>query len=158
MTPLARSTLDCLSIGSNACLLQLLARTVNTERPDLEQQRSELVQQQNEFTIKLKQLEDNLLYLLANAEGDILADENLIISLEETKATSNEIASKVIVAQETNVNIAKSREFYRQIAQRGSLIYFLIDQLSVIDHMYQYSLLAFTFIFQKALDLSLIHI
>ena len=33
---------------------------------------------------------------------------------------------------------------------RGALVYFLIDQLAVIDHMYQYSLSAFTFIFQKA--------
>ena len=31
-----------------------------------------LIEQQNEFTIKLKDLEDNLLAMLANAEGDIL--------------------------------------------------------------------------------------
>ena len=32
--------------------------------------------------------------MLANAEGDILGDEQLILSLEETKATSQEIAAK----------------------------------------------------------------
>ena len=55
--------------------------------------------QQNDFTIKLKELEDNLLYMLANAEGDILGDEALIISLEETKATSIEINAKVEAGQ-----------------------------------------------------------
>ena len=58
----------------------------------------ELVEQQNEFTIKLKELGDDLLYLLANAEGDILANEELIISLEETKATVTEINAKKAIA------------------------------------------------------------
>lgn len=55
------------------------------ERADLEEQRSEIVQQQNEFTIRLKELEDDLLQRLANAEGDVLGDEELILSLENTK-------------------------------------------------------------------------
>merc|ERR1740130_1516501 len=41
---------------------QLLAVVVNKERPDLEEQRLSLVQQQNEFTIRLRELEDDLLY------------------------------------------------------------------------------------------------
>ena len=39
--------------------------------------------------------EDDLLARLASAEGDILADEALIISLEETKATVAEINEQV---------------------------------------------------------------
>ena len=38
------------------------------------------------------------------------------------------------------------------MATRGSLIYFLIDQMIVIVHMYQYSLAAFNYIFSKAID------
>jgi len=75
----------------------------------------------------------------------------LIISLEETKATSQEIAEKVQVAKVTEVTIAKAREIYRPIAERGSLIYFLIDQLHVISHMYQFSLDTFNYMFTKAL-------
>ncbi len=131
---------------------QLLARTVNQERPDLEAQRIELVEQQNAFTIRLKELEDDLLQRLANAEGDILADEALIISLEDTKATVGEINEKKMVAAETTLKVEKAREAYRPVATRGSLIYFLIDRLAVVDHMYQYSLAAFAYVFQKALE------
>ena len=112
----------------------------------------ELVQQQNEFTIRLKQLEDDLLARLASAEGDILADEELIVSLEVTKATVAEINDKKAVAQTTTKMVEQARESYRPVATRGALMFFLIDQLAKIDHMYQYSLAAFTFIFQKALD------
>ena len=130
---------------------QLLASVVSKERPDLEQQKSDLVEQQNEFTIKLKALEDGLLYMLANAEGDILGDEALIISLEETKATSQEIAAKVIIAKETEITIAKAREIYRPIGERGALMFFLVNQLHVISHMYQFSLDTFNYMFVKAL-------
>ena len=124
---------------------------MSKERPDLEEQKTQLVEQQNEFTIKLKSLEDGLLYMLANAEGDILGDEDLILSLEETKATSQEIAAKVIVAKETELTIAKAREIYRPIAERGALMFFLINQLHVISHMYQFSLDTFNYMFVKAL-------
>ncbi len=100
---------------------QLLAQVVLKERFELEEQRAALVEQQNEFTIKLKELEDDLLQRLANAEGDILGDEALIISLEETKATSIEINAKVREAKRTEEEIAASREAYRPIASRGAL-------------------------------------
>ena len=148
----AQTTLVNFTVTEAGLEDQLLARVVNKERPDLEEQRMELVRQQNDFTIRLKQLEDDLLQRLANAEGDILADEELIISLEETKATVAEINQKKEVAVTTGKLVGEAREAYRPIATRGSLVYFLLDQLSVIDHMYQYSLSAFTFIFQKALD------
>ena len=72
----------------------------------------ELVRQQNEFTIRLKELEDGLLQRLANAEGDILADEELIISLEETKATVGEINEKKAIALKTTKTVEEARESF----------------------------------------------
>ena len=148
----AQTTLVNFTVTEKGLEDQLLARVVKNERPDLEEQRMELVEQQNQFTIKLKELEDDLLYRLANAEGDILGDEELIISLEVTKATVAEINAKKEVAAATTLQVESAREAYRPVATRGSLVYFLIDVMSVIDHMYQYSLSAFTFFFQKALN------
>lgn len=48
---------------------------VNKERPDLEETKTQLIIQNTEFTIKLKQLEDELLYKLSTAEGDITGME-----------------------------------------------------------------------------------
>lgn len=145
----AQTTLVNFTVTERGLEDQLLALVVNKERPDLEEQRAELVEQQNQFTIKLKQLEDDLLHRLATAEGDILGDEELIISLEVTKATVIEISEKVGVAKATSLKINQARETYRPVAARGSLIYFLIDTLNVIDHMYQFSLAAFNFIYSK---------
>ena len=148
----AQTTMINFTVTERGLEDQLLNVVVKKERPDLEEARMALVEQQNAFTIKLKELEDDLLYRLATAEGDILADEELIVSLEVTKVTVTEINAKVKEGKETELKINEAREAYRSTASRGSTIYFLINQLNVIDHMYQFSLGAFNFIFSKALD------
>ena len=147
----AQTTLVNFTVTEKGLEEQLLAVVVSKERPDLEEQRSELVAQQNEFTIRLKALEDGLLEMLANAEGDITENEELILSLEEAKATSQEITAKVAVAKETEKTIAKAREIYRPMGERGALMFFLINQLHVISHMYQFSLDTFNYMFLKAI-------
>ena len=148
----AQTTLVNFTVTEKGLEDQLLSTVVGHERPDLLKEAKELVEMQNGFTIKLKELGDNLLYLLATAEGDILANEALIITLEETKVTVGEINAKQVIAAKKEVEIAKTFELYRPDAARGSLIYFLMNKLNVMGPMYQYSLAAFNFIFYKALD------
>ena len=148
----AQTTIVNFTVTAKGLEDQLLAVVVGKERPDLLQEQSDLVKQNNEFVIKLKELEDNLLFLLATAEGDILANEELIVSLEVTKATVKDINAKVEAAKVTEATVAKAFESYRPNGNRGSLMYFIMNQLCVIDHMYQFSLAAFNFIFNKALD------
>jgi len=81
---------------------QLLALVVKKERPDLAAQKEALIQEQNGFKIKLKELESGLLYKLANAQGDILEDIELIESLEFSKKLSTEINEKVEIAKVTD--------------------------------------------------------
>merc|ERR1719482_1232362 len=132
---------------------QILAMVVNVEKPELEQQKQELVRKQNEYKVTLAGLEDDLLSQLSKADpATILENIALIEGLEVTKATSAEIQAQVKLAQDTEVMINTSREEYRPVAAEGSMIFFLIIQLCIAEHMYQYSLDSFvTFLF-KAID------
>ena len=60
---------------------QLNFAIVKLERPDLAREKSRLIAQQNEFKVKLAELEALLLDKLANAEGDLTDDTDLILSL-----------------------------------------------------------------------------
>ena len=77
---------------------QLLALVVEHERPDLQEQARQLVRQLNEYNITLTDLENGLLFKLANSQGDILEDIELIENLEETKKTATEIEEKLKLA------------------------------------------------------------
>ena len=130
---------------------QLLALVVNDEKPELEETKRALMRSINDYMVTLNDLENELLYKLSNAPDDILSDVSLIEGLENTKKASKEIEIKVAQAKEKEIEINHARNEYRAVAQEASWIYFLLIQLNVIDHMYQYSLDAFITFFYKAM-------
>ena len=150
----AQTTLINFMITSDGLQEQLLALVVNKERPDLEEQKRTLMEQQNGYKVKLKELEDELLYRLASSQGDILSDVDLIEGLEKAKITANDINARATVAKETEKLIVESRQVYIPVALRGALIYFLVDQMCSLDHLYQFSMSNFIKAFKKGMDLS----
>ena len=88
----------------------------------------------------LKRLEDDLLARLTAAGNNILEDEVVVNNLESTKKMSEDIAEKVVEAQETSVKIDMAREVYRPAAARASLLYFILNDLNKINPIYQFSL------------------
>ena len=69
---------------------QLLAELVRQERPELEEQRDRLVVSLAGDKRQLKELEDKVLKLLKDSSGNILDDEIVINTLNNTKTTSGE--------------------------------------------------------------------
>lgn len=120
---------------------------VAIELPVLEQQRSDLIVRINEDKQQLLMLEDRVLKLLFAAKGNILDDEELVETLNESKETSATIAARLIDTEETEKVITTTREKYRILAARGAILFFVVAALAEIDPMYQYSLKYFTSIF-----------
>lgn len=99
----------------------------------------------------MQALEDDLLKRLAAAGEDILSDTALVINLETTKKTADEIEIKVEEAKVTSRKIDEAREQYRSAATRASLLYFILNDLHKINPIYQFSLKAFSVVFQNAI-------
>ncbi|KAL2077981.1 hypothetical protein ACEWY4_025666 [Coilia grayii] len=148
----AQCTLVNFTVTRDGLEDQLLAAVVSMERPDLEELKSNLTKQQNGFKITLKTLEDSLLSRLSSASGNFLGDTELVENLETTKRTAAEIEEKVKEAKVTEVRINEAREHYRPAAARASLLYFIMNDLNKIHPMYQFSLKAFSVVFQKAVS------
>ncbi|RZC39341.1 MT, DHC N2, AAA 7, DHC N1 and/or AAA 9 domain containing protein [Asbolus verrucosus] len=148
----AQTTLINFTVTRDGLEEQLLAEVVKVERPDLETLKSNLTKQQNDFKIILKKCEDNLLYRLSSATGNILGDVELVENLETTKKMSTEIEEKVKEAKITSVKIDEAREQYRPCSARASLLYFILNDLCRINAIYQFSLKAFSVVFKVALS------
>ncbi|XP_043570411.1 dynein axonemal heavy chain 9-like isoform X1 [Chiloscyllium plagiosum] len=148
----AQCTLINFTVTRDGLEDQLLAAVVSMERPDLEELKSNLTKQQNGFKITLKTLEDNLLSRLSSASGNFLGDTALVENLETTKRTAAEIEEKVKEAKVTELKINEAREHYRPAAGRASLLYFIMNDLNKIHPMYQFSLKAFSVVFQMAVN------
>ena len=132
---------------------QLLSLVVKKERPDLAKQKEELIQQQNSFKIKLKELEEDLLFRLTNAQGDVLEDIELIENLETSKRIAEEVKEKMEIARITEIKIIKASEEYRSAASRGALIFFMMNELFKIHSFYRYSLESYLLVVIRAIDI-----
>ena len=126
---------------------QLLVSTVETERPDLAEKKAQIIIQNAENKRKLQELQDEILYMLAHSEGNILDDTKLIDTLAISKATSEEIMAAVAEAEIAEKEIDATRAKYVPVAVRGAILFFCIADLSRVDPMYQYSLTWFKQLF-----------
>ncbi|XP_026666919.1 dynein heavy chain 6, axonemal [Ceratina calcarata] len=131
---------------------QLLADVVRLERPDLETMRNDLIMKINADKGQLQNIEDRILTLLFSSGGDILDNEDLIETLNDSKETSAIIATRLIESEATEQKISEAREKYRSVANRGSVLYFIVADLANIDPMYQFSLKYFNQIFNVVIE------
>uniref|UniRef100_A0A8C2VG97 Dynein axonemal heavy chain 8 n=1 Tax=Chinchilla lanigera TaxID=34839 RepID=A0A8C2VG97_CHILA len=125
-----------------------------------------------DFTVTMKGLENQLLRRVILTEKQVIIseevklkvnstisevtcslvdDESLIGVLRTTKQTAAEVSEKLHVAAETEIKINMAQEEFRPAATRGSILYFLITEMSMVNIMYQTSLAQFLKLFDQSM-------
>lgn len=133
---------------------QMLARIVELENPQLEQKKNDIVRKNAADKKELLNIEDSILKSLSEVKhiDELLLDETMINKLQTSKKFAAEINQRVKDSKITEAQIDETRESYRPVAYRASLLFFCILDLSFIDPMYQYSLQWFTNLFSLAVE------
>lgn len=131
---------------------QLLANTIQNEKPELEERKSALLKEEEDLKVQLSNLEESLLHELASAEGNILNNKMLLDSLNETKVKSLTIAQSLQESMKLQGSLNQERDAYLPLAQFGSKLFFVIGGLNKLNNMYQFSLASFLRLFHRALE------
>lgn len=133
---------------------QLLADVVSKEMPEKEQLKNELIMSISKNKQSLMESENRILELLSKSQGLVLDDKELVEKLQESKIKSNEVKKNLAESEETQKNIDEARSKCKPVATRGSILYFVIADLALIDPMYQFSLSYFNRLFNTVIDTS----
>jgi len=131
---------------------QMLSLVVRHEDPDKSKKRDFFIQERAKFDRTIAELQDKILNLIANTQGDILEDDELIIVLNNSKDTQNQIDQSKRDQETIFKQIDAMRELLTPVAVRVSRLFFVLADLQYVDPMYQYSLNFFTKIFQTAME------
>jgi len=150
----AKTTVIDFAVTQKGLEDQLLSRVINVEQQQLEEQRKSLIAEVNNNTISLLALDKLLLERLSASKGDLLEDVELIKVLANTKTKATEVKLKIQSCQQTEITINKKREQYRPVAERGSVLYFVIVDMQKVNWMYQTALSQFLKWFDFSLQTS----
>jgi len=130
---------------------QCLNSVLKSERPDIDQKRSNLLKVQGEFQVRLRQLEKHLLLALNETKGKLLDDDTILSTLENLKTEAIEITSKMEEGQVVMKEIETVSREYVSLANHCSAIHFTLENLNQVHFLYQYSLQFFLEIFNTVL-------
>jgi len=144
-------TLINFSVKEKGLEEQLLSELIKLQDADLEKKRVELIKDRSDNDIKLKNLEEKILKLLQETQGSLIDDDNLLITLQVSKETEDDIKQKMDAAQQTMKKTETLREQYRVLGNSASNLFFVLNNLSQIDNMYQFSLDSYIQLFVKSI-------
>lgn len=147
-----KTTVTNFGVTEQGLEAQLLAAVVRHQRKELEEQKDELVISTAAKKKKLVELEDRILHLLNTAQKSLLDDEQLVNALQSSKETAEEIKQQLAIAEQTEIKIDLARQAFLPCAIRSSTLFFVLNDLSLVDPMYQFSLESYSELFQLSLD------
>ena len=131
---------------------QLLELTVSKERPDLEESRIKLIEQNHTNSMKMEEIETEILNTLRNAEGNILDNEDAINTLKRSNLLSTNIKERQKIAAQNEVLNEEARKVYRKLAFHGMILFFCVQSLTKMSKTYEYSLTWFNRMYSRSVE------
>ncbi|XP_071165421.1 dynein axonemal heavy chain 2-like [Mytilus edulis] len=149
-----KTTIVNFAVKEQGLQAQFLGIVVKKEKAELEETKDQLVKSIASGKKKLEECEDEILRLLNETKGSLLDDEQLVNTLQTSKMTSQEVSEKLQISEQTEHKIDAAREGYRSCAQRAAILFFVLNDMGMIDPMYQFSLDSYIELFLQSIDRS----
>lgn len=137
---LTRTVTVDFTVTNSSLEVQALNMALSSERPDLENQRLELIKLDTEFKVKLRGLEDSLLTALSESRGDLLENSELLATLEDLKKESTLVEEKIVETANVMANIDGVIVQYEPFSRAVALIFAVVERLNILSDFYHFSL------------------
>lgn len=130
---------------------QALQRILHAERPDVEAQRTDVARAQGEFQRRLQHLERALLAALNDAQGNLLESDTIVATLETLKGEAEEVQAKAAGIEQVASHVQHVTQVYEPLAEAASAVYFVLQDMQVLQPYYQWDLGFFWALFDQVL-------
>ena len=131
---------------------QCLNKVLKSERPDIDEKRTDLLKLQGEFKVQLRLLERQLLDALNSVKTNILEDDKVMSSLETLKSQALVVNQKMRDSQGVMEQVEEAVSVYKGFSVSAAQVYFTLEELSTTHFLYQFSLPYFLGVVDHTLD------
>eukprot|EP00792_Barthelona_sp_PAP020_P005909 TRINITY_DN2847_c0_g1_i1.p1 TRINITY_DN2847_c0_g1~~TRINITY_DN2847_c0_g1_i1.p1 ORF type:complete len:3695 (-),score=1083.53 TRINITY_DN2847_c0_g1_i1:9-10742(-) len=138
------------SITFNGLMSQIIEIVVENEQPELQEEKVELLKDEETLKATLAKLENELLQNL-QSDKPLLENEELIENLNLMKVKSAEITVSLERCDLVKANLEEQKQVFTNFSKTTSILYFLIKNLFSLNHVYQFSLQSFFRLFKNTL-------
>lgn len=105
-----------------------------------EKERENLSKQGLIYAKEKKQLVDGILKTLRESGSNILESDDLVNKLDQSKQMTQDISKKLDYAKSIGNKIEENRKIFQPVAEHGVRLYFAVQDLPLLDPMYQFSM------------------
>jgi hypothetical protein len=129
----------------------LLNNLLEVEREDLDRKRISIMESNAANSVKLKQIEADILAIVSNAGAEILDSDSALDTLQKVQKIQAAIEQQIAASESTEKQIQAFRTKFESVGTRAALLYFCVADFNVIDPMYHFSLNWFVNLFRSAI-------
>lgn len=134
---------------------QLTSVVIQKMESVLEKSKNELVKKKSDNEQKLKELDEKILKMLQDSKGSLIDDIELIKALQVAKETEQEVSQQIEAGAKQMKKTLDARNNYVGLARIAAKLFFVINDFSLIDNMYQFSLESYIHLFSNTIQLYL---
>jgi dynein heavy chain 1 len=116
---------------------QALGLLLKMVKPELEEKRALLLKVRGEQSVKLRELEEQLLEKISNAQGSILDDDELIKGMESVKAEASVVETSMKEGEKTMEELAVAIGEFESLSTLVSELFFVLEGLKSLCGLYQ---------------------
>lgn len=127
------------TVTRSSLFSQCLYRVVLHERPDIDSKRSDLIKSQGEYQLRLRVLEQRLLTTIAETQGSLLEDDQLISTMASLKEEACRMKDDIRNSDISMKIIEQVERRYRPLAHLISSAFFALKPFSLLSRFYRYN-------------------
>eukprot|EP00796_Vickermania_ingenoplastis_P010182 gene10185-7133_t len=127
------------TITRSSLYAQCLHRIIVHERPDVDAKRTSLLKAQGEYQLRLRVLEQKLLTTIAEAEGSLLENDQLIATLADLKTDARAMQDDINNSGLAMQTIKGVESRYRPLAHAASSAFFALKRFSELSGFYRFN-------------------
>jgi len=147
----SRVTLVNFSITPASLQSQSMSLILKTDKPEVEEQRINVMKVQGEQLVKLRGLEEQMLAKISAVEGNILDDDRVVEGMERLMTEGGQIEAQISRSVDVMKEVERAMGNFDPLTEICKALYILLQSMREIHFLYEFSARAFMKMLESAL-------